>query len=264
MDFAYIKRLKPFIILSMILIFMPMLTKAGGIVPTEFYGFAVTSDETVIIGDNVAVSGWKNGEKTFSFEFPLNKDYALSVNQNDNIVIYAKNARFVFAQDGTLLSFTETASENFEQLKERKIIKTTEATAFVHTTKLGFINTVTKVENGTKTIMYTTPQPVLLAELAFWLGNLLLVIVFIAGLLDVRKRRFLVDPNVKKENAENEEKEKIHLPKILRAFQKPEYQHKGAAFSSEYSSKPGEYQPFLQNENSEDETNANETEATKD
>ncbi len=41
MDFKYIRRLKPFIILSMILIFMPIVTKAGGLIPTDFNGFAV-------------------------------------------------------------------------------------------------------------------------------------------------------------------------------------------------------------------------------
>ena len=65
MDFKYIRRLKPFIILSMILIFMPIVTKAGGLIPTDFNGFAVTSDGLVVVGDNSAVTGFKNNEKVF-------------------------------------------------------------------------------------------------------------------------------------------------------------------------------------------------------
>ena len=148
MEFAYIKKLKPFIILSMILIFMPVITKAGGLVPTDFNGFAVTSDNIVVVGDNTAVTGWKDNQKVFSFALSLKSDYALSVNQDDNIVIYTKNARFVFSQDGTPLMFFEQSSENFEELKNRKVITTADGVSYVLTNKLGFINTITEIKNG--------------------------------------------------------------------------------------------------------------------
>ena len=91
----------------MILIFMPIVTKAGGLIPTDFNGFAVTSNGVVVVGDDTAVTGFKDNEKVFSFPLPLKTDYALSVNQDDNIVIYTKNARFVFSQDGTALTFSK-------------------------------------------------------------------------------------------------------------------------------------------------------------
>ncbi len=254
MEFAYIKKLKPFIILAMILIFMPVVTKAGGLVPTDFNGFAVTSDDIVVVGDNTAVTGWKDNKKVFSFPLSFKSDYTLSVNQDDNIVIYTKNARFVFTQDGTPLTFAEHTNENFEELKNRKVITTNNGASYVLTNKLGFINSIIKVENGEQTTVYKTPSAVLFAEFAFWEGNLLLVICFIAGLLDVRKRRFLAKPTDKYKNnglTEKPEiiepvKEKTELPKFLKAFQKPELQNKGAAFSSEYSTKPGERPKFTE------------------
>jgi len=249
MEFAYIKKLKPFIILALVLIFMPIVTKAGGLIPTDFNGFAVTSDDIVVVGDNTAISGWKDNKKVFSFPLSFKSDYALSVNQNDNIVIYTKNARFVFTQDGTPLTFAEHTNENYEELKNRKVITTNNGASYVLTNKLGFINSIIKVENGEQTTVYKTPSAVLFAEFAFWEGNLLLVVCFIAGLLDVRKRRFLAKPTDKYKNNTLTEKpeiiepvkEKIELPKFLKAFQKPEIQNKGSAFSSEYSTKPGEY-----------------------
>ena len=72
----------------MIFIFMPIVTKAGGLIPTDFNGFAVTSNGVVVVGDDTAVTGFKDNEKVFSFELPLKTDYALSVNQDDNIVVY--------------------------------------------------------------------------------------------------------------------------------------------------------------------------------
>ena len=72
MDFKYIIKLKPFIILAMIFIFMPVITKAGGLIPSDFNGFAVTSDNIVVVGDNTAVTGWKDNQKVFSFVMQLN------------------------------------------------------------------------------------------------------------------------------------------------------------------------------------------------
>lgn len=263
MEFAYIKKLKPFIILAMILIFMPVVTKAGGLVPTDFNGFTVTSDNIVVVGDNTAITGWKDNKKVFSFPLSFKSDYALSVNQDDNIVIYTKNARFVFAQDGTPLTFAERTNENYEELKNRKVITTNNGTSYVLTNKLGFINSIIKVENGEQTTVYKTPSAVLFAEFAFWEGNLLLIVCFIAGLLDVRKRRFSTNPPdnyindglTEKPEIIEPVKEKIELPKFLKAFQKPEIQNKGAAFSSEYSTKPGEYKRITKTvENAENET----------
>ena len=236
----------------MILVFMPIVTKTGGIVPTEFNGFAVTSDKIIVVGDNTAVSGWKNKEKVFSFELPLKTDYALSVNQDDNVVIYTKNARFVFAQDGTPLTFSENNSIDIEELKNRKVITTDDGTSYVLTNRFAVLNTVTEVKNGEQTTVYTTPASVLFVEFAFWEGNFLLVVVFIAGLLDVRKRRFLVKKADSFSNSELTEKPgeqettkaKAELPAFLKAFKKPEIANKGAAFSSEYSTKPGEKPRF--------------------
>ncbi len=245
MDFKYIRRLKPFIILSMILIFMPIVTKAGGLIPTDFNGFAVTSDEILVVGDDTAVSGWKNNEKVFSFELPLKTDYALSVNQDDNIVVYTKNARFVFSQDGTPLTITEKGIENLNELKNRKVITTNNGTSYVLTNEFGFVNTIYEVNNGEQSIVYKTPTIDLLVEVAFWEGNLLLIVCFIAGLLDVRKRRFVKNNG---EEAAEKSKRKTELPKFLKAFKPPEVSNKGAAFSSEYSTKPGERPRFLETE----------------
>ena len=228
----------------MIFIFMPIVTKAGGLIPTDFNGFAVTSNGVVVVGDDTAVTGFKDNEKVFSFELPLKTDYALSVNQDDNIVIYTKKARFVFSQDGTPLTITEKGIDNLEELKNRKVI-TTDSASYVLTNKLGFINTITKVENGKQAIVYKTPTIILLVEVAFWEGNLLLVACFVAGLLDVRKRRFVKN---KDEEAEEKPKRKTELPKFLKAFQAPEEFNKGSAFSSEYSTKPGERPRFLETE----------------
>ena len=125
----------------------------------------------------------------------------------------------------------------------------------VLTNDFGFVNTITKVENGKQTIVYKTPTTVLLVEFAFWEGNLLLIICFIAGLLDVRKRRFLVKPITADNNGLTEKPEpiepikpKTEMPKILKAFQKPEFSNKGAAFSNEFSTKPGEKPRFLNDE----------------
>ena len=41
-------------------------------------------------------------------------------------------------------------------------------------------------------------------------------------------------------NNEEKSKQKTELPKFLKAFQAPEEFNKGSAFSSEYSTKPGE------------------------
>ena len=218
MDFKYIRRLKPFIILSMILIFMPVVTKAGGLIPTDFNGFAVTSDGVVVVGDNTAITGFKNGTEVFSFSLPLKTDYALSVNQDNNIVVYAKNARFVFSQDGTPLTITEKGIENLNELKNRKVITTNNGTSYVLTNEFGFVNTIYEVNNGEQSIVYKTPTIDLLVEVAFWEGNLLLIVCFIAGLLDVRKRRFLTKTteDVEKydltETPEPVETEKRELP----------------------------------------------------
>lgn len=236
----------------MILIFMPIITKTGGIIPTEFNGFAVTSDEIVVVGDNTAITGWKNNEKVFSFAMPLDTDYALSINQDDNLVIYTRNARFVFTQDGTPLTLSENNSVDIEELKNRKIITTSSGTSYILTNRFVVENTITKVENGEKTTVYKTPFSVLFAEFAFWEGNLILIVASFAMLLDIRKRRF-----VKPKATENDkiidtttqkQKREIELPKFLKAFQKPETYNKGAAFSSEYSTKPGERPRFLDNE----------------
>ncbi len=235
----------------MILIFMPIVTKAGGLIPTDFNGFAVTSDGLVVVGDNSAVTGFKNNEKVFSFDLPLKTDYALSVNQDDNIVVYTKNARFVLSSDGTPLTVSEKDATNIDELKNRKVITTANGVSYVLTNQFGFVNTITKVENGESTIVYKTPTVVLLVEVAFWEGNLLLVVCFIAGLLDVRKRRVLTksaDDFKNKgltEKPEPVEKEKRELPKFLKAFEKPEVSNKGAKFSSEYSTKPGDRPRFL-------------------
>lgn len=269
MDFKYIKKLKPFIILAMILIFMPIVTKAGGIIPSDFNGFAVTSDEIIVIGDNTAITGWKNNKKVFSFSLPLETDYALSVNQDNNIVIFTKNARLVFAQDGTPLTLSENTSVDIEKLKSRQVITTADGTSYVLTNRFAIENTITKVKNGEKTTVYTTPLSVIFAEFAFWEGNLILIIASIAALLDVRKRRF-VNPKVNApenngitETAEPNPKKEIELPKFLKAFQKPETYNKGAAFSSEFSTKPGERPRFLETiEETKDEipeNDANET-----
>ena len=237
----------------MILIFMPVVTRAGGLIPTDFNGFAVTSEGLVVVGDNAAVTGFKDNQKVFSFELPLKTDYALSVNQDDNIVVYTKNARFVFSQNGTPLTVAEKGIDNLEELKNRNVI-TTDSASYVLTNKLGFINTITKVENGKQTIVYKTPTVVVLVEVAFWEGNLLLVVCFVAGLLDVRKRRFLTKSKerfegsglTEKPEPVDKEKPKTELPKFLKAFQKPEISNKGEAFSSEYSKKPGERPRFLE------------------
>ncbi|MBO5856960.1 MAG: hypothetical protein J6Q87_01785 [Clostridia bacterium] len=264
MDFKYIRKLKPFIILAMIFIFMPVITKAGGLVPTDFNGFAVTSDNIVIVGDNTAVTGYKDNEKVFSFELAFKNDYALSVNQNNNIVIYTKNARFVFAQDGTPLTFNECDGAEYESLKNRKVVTSNSGIIYILTNKLGFMNEIIKIENGKQSTVYKTPTAVLLAEFAFWEGNLILVVCFVAGLLDVRKRRFLTKTVknsatgglTEKPESIEEVKQKVELPKFLKAFTKPELSNKGAAFSSEYSTKPGEKPKFL--ETKENKTDDNE------
>ena len=254
MDFKYIRKLKPFIILAMIFIFMPVITKAGGLVPTDFNGFAVTSDDIIIVGDNTAVTGYKDNKKVFSFELAFKSDYALSINQNNNIVIYTKNARFVFAQDGTPLTYNECDGTEYETLKNRKVVTSNNGASYVLTNKLGFINEIIRIENGEQSTVYKTPTAVLLAEFAFWEGNLILIVCFVAGLLDVRKRRFLTKPAknsdtgslTEKPEAIEKEKQKVELPKFLKAFSKPELSNKGAAFSSEYSTKPGERPTFLE------------------
>ena len=264
MDFNYIRKLKPFIILAMIFIFMPVITKAGGLIPTDFNGFAVTSDGIVIVGDNTAVTGYKDNKKVFSFELAFKNDYALSVNQNNNIVIYAKNTRFVFAQDGTPLTFNECDGTEYEKLKNRKVVTSNNGASYVLTNKLGFRNEIIKIKNGEQSTVYKTSTVVLLVEFAFWEGNLILVVCFVAGLLDVRKRRFLTKTVkssdtgnlTEKPEAIEEEKQKVELPKLLKAFSKPELSNKGAAFSSEYSTKPGERPKFL--ETTENETDDNE------
>lgn len=274
MDFKYIRRLKPFIILSMILILMPVITKAGGLIPTDFNGFAVTNSGVVVVGDNTAVTGYKDNSVVFSFELPLKTDYAVSVNQDDNVVIYTKNARIVFSQDGTPLTITETATENIEALKNRKLITTNDGTSYVLTNELGFINTITEIKNGDRAIAYKTPTEVLLVEVAFWEGNLLLVVCFIAGLFDVKKRRFSAKTPRKSEISNltekpepiEKERPKKELPKFLKAFKKPEIQNKGAAFSSEYSTKPGERPRFLEankEETGEEATTKEETKPTE-
>lgn len=240
----------------MILIFMPIVTKAGGLIPTDFNGFAVTSSGVVIVGDDTAITGFKDNEKVFSFPLPLKTDYALSVNQDDNIVIYTKNARFVFSQDGTPLMFFEQSTENLEVLKNRKVITTAGGVSYVLTNKLGFINTITEIKNGEQATVYKTPTTVLLVELAFWEGNLILIVASFAMLLDVRKRRFVKN---KGEVAEKT-KRKAELPKFLKAFKPPEISNKSAAFSSEYSTKPGERPRFLDNEETKNpEKDTNET-----
>lgn len=232
---------------------MPVVTKAGGLIPTDFNGFAATSDGVVVVGDNTAITGFKNGTEVFSFSFPLKTDYALSVNQNNNIVVYTKNARFVFSQDGTPLTITEKGIENLNELKNRKVITTADGVSYVLTNKLGFINTITEIKNGEQTIVYKTPTTVLLVELAFWEGNLILIVASFAMLLDVRKRRFVKNNG---EEAEEKSKRKTELPKFLKAFKPPEISNKGAAFSSEYSTKPGEIPRFLETE--ENKTDENE------
>lgn len=225
----------------MILIFMPVVTKAGGLIPTDFNGFAVTSDGVVVVGDNTAITGFKDGTEVFSFSLPLKTDYALSVNQDNNIVVYTKNARFVFSQDGTPLTITEKGVENLNELKNRKVITTSDGTSYVLTNKFGFINTIYEVNNGEQSIVYKTPTVVLLVEVAFWEGNLILIVASFAMLLYVRKRRF-----VKNKGEETEKpKRNVELPKFLKAFKPPEVSNKGAAFSSEYSTKPGERPRFL-------------------
>ena len=99
-----------------------------------------------------------------------------------------------------------------------------------------------------------------------WEGNLLLIICFIAGLLDVRKRRFLVKPITADNNGLTEKPEpiepikpKTEMPKILKAFQKPEFSNKGAAFSNEFSTKPGEKPRFLNDEEKTSEKATNKT-----
>ena len=246
----------------MILIFMPIVTKAGRLIPTDFNGFVVTSSGVVIVGDDTAITGFKDNEKVFSFPLPLKTDYALSVNQDDNIVIYTKNARFVFSQDGTPLMFFEQSTENLKELKNRKVITTADGVSYVLTNKLGFINTITEIKNGEQTTVYKTPTTVLLVELAFWEGNLILIVASFAMLLDVRKRRFVKN---KDEEAEEKPKRKTELPKFLKAFQAPEEFNKGSAFSSEYSTKPGERPRFLETEEktpNEETTEQNKNEAT--
>ncbi len=234
---------------------MPVVTKAGGLIPTDFNGFAVTNEGVVVVGDNTAITGFKDRTEVFSFSLPLKTDYALSVNQDNNIIIYTKNARFVFSQDGTPLMFFEQSTENLEVLKNRKII-TTDGVSYVLTNKLGFINTITRIENGKQTVVYKTPTTVLLVELAFWEGNLILIVASFAMLLDVRKRRFVKN---KCEVAEKT-KRKVELPKFLKAFKPPEISNKSAAFSSEYSTKPGERPRFLDNEETKNpEKDTNET-----
>ena len=231
---------------------MPIVTKAAGIVPSDFNGFTVTSDGVVIIGDNISVTGWKNREKLFSFPVAFNADYALSVNQDNNIVIYTEKAKFVFSEDGTPLTFTKNDSVDIEDLQNRKVITLNENTSYVLTNRFGVINSVIKVQNGTQSTEYKTPASVVFVEFAFWEGNLILIVASFAMLLDIRKRRF-----VKPKATENSEitdtttqkpKIEFELPKFLKAFQKPETYNKGAAFSSEYSSKPGERPKFLDDE----------------
>ena len=236
----------------MILILMPIVTKTGGIIPSDFNGFVVTSDEIVVVGDDTAITGWKNNEKVFSFAMPLDTDYALSINQDDNLVIYTRNARFVFTQDGKPLTLSDNNSVDIEELKNRKIITTSSGASYVLTNRFVVENTITKIENGEKTTVYKTPFSVVFAEFAFWEGMLILIVASFAMLLDIRKRRF-----VKPKATENSEitdtttqkpKREFELPKFLKAFQKPETYNKGAAFSSEYSSKPGERPKFLDDE----------------
>ncbi|MBR2877407.1 MAG: hypothetical protein IKC01_09720 [Clostridia bacterium] len=238
---------------------MPIVTKSGGIVPSQFNGFAVMNDGTVLVGDNTNISGWKNKEKLFSFPVTFNTDYALSVNQDDNIVIYTKNARFVFAKDGTPLTASDNTSVDFESLKKRMVIKTSEKESYVLINRYGVINSVIRVSDGKKTTEYETPLSELAVEFAFWEGNLLLIVTLIAGVLDVRKRRFVAPKNEKKtvfdiydENVDKKPKQEIALPKFLKAFTKPEISNKGAAFSSEYSTKPGERPRFLSDNGSSD------------
>ena len=81
-------------------------------------------------------------------------------------------------------------------------------------------------------------------------------------LLDVRKRRFVKNNG---EEAEEKSKRKTELPKFLKAFQAPEEFNKGSAFSSEYSTKPGERPRFLETEEktpNEETTEQNKNEAT--
>ncbi len=151
----------------------------------------------------------------------------------------------------------EQSTENLEELKNRKVITTAGGVSYVLTNKLGFINTITEIKNGEQATVYKTPTTVLLVELAFWEGNLILIVASFAMLLDVRKRRFVKN---KGEEAEEKPKRKIKIPKFLKAFKPPEISNKGAAFSSEYSTKPGERPRFLDNEETKNpEKDTNET-----
>lgn len=254
MDFSYIKRLKPFVILAMILIFMPVVSKAGGLIPSQFNGFAVTNDGTVIVGNNISITGYKNNKQVFSFPVSFNSNYSLNTNQDDNIVIYTKNARFVFSQDGTPLIVTKNNSVDISEIKKRQIITLNSNTSYVLTNRFGIINTVTKIENGEKTVEYTTPSTEILVELAFWQGNLILIVSSFAMLLDIRRRRFVPEKTSSEfkntfseiENRKSSAKKDFQPPKFLKAFSKPEISNKGAAFSSEYSTKPGEKPRFLE------------------
>jgi hypothetical protein len=64
------------------------------------------------------------------------------------------------------------------------------------------------------------------------------------------------------ESPEPVETEKRELPKFLKAFKPPEISNKGAAFSSEYSTKPGERPRFLETEEKTS-TEATTTETTE-
>ena len=191
MNFSYIKKIKPYVILSMILILMPVVTKSSGIVPTRFNGFTVMSNGTVVVGDNANISGWKNNEKLFSFPVTFGVDYALSVNQDDNIVIYTKNARFVLTKDGTPLTFSENNSIDINKLKNRQVIKIDESTSYVRTNSYGLVDSIIRVSDGKQFTEYKTPTSLILVEFFFWEGNLILIVALVAIAFDVKKGAFL-------------------------------------------------------------------------
>ena len=85
----------------------------------------------------------------------------------------------MFSQDGTALTFSKKDATNLQELKNRKVITTVDGVSYVLTNKLGFINTITEIKNGEQTTVYKTPTIVLLVEVAFWEGNLLLVVCVI-------------------------------------------------------------------------------------
>lgn len=211
--------------------------------PSVFNGFTVTNDGVVVIGTNIAITGYVDEKEVFSFPVSYNTPYALSVNQNDNIVVYTNYGKFVFTKEGDLLTFSENHNVNVKELRKRQIIAKSDSTYFVLTNEYG-INKVYKIENGEKTLQFRTSPTELIMDFSVIEAAALIVVIFIGGVFAVKKKKenetpegLLFDedgyivPRTKRNQNRNKNQKKresteprgfVLFPDFEKAFSKPE------------------------------------------